>query len=139
VLTLPPLRSRPEDVPRAVERLLRARRDARQVAFTPALLERLRRQPWPTNLTGLAEVVTQLLACRQGPVVDVSALDEVFQATVRRRLTPVEWLLRTAIVDALRVHGGNKELAAASLGMSRASIYRKIKSLDIDVSSPVRD
>ena len=64
---------------------------------------------------------------------------EVVKATVRRRLTPVEWLLRAAIVDALRAHAGNKELAAASLGMSRASIYRKIKSLDIDVPSLVRD
>ncbi len=58
---------------------------------------------------------------------------------MRRRLTPVEWLLRAAIVDALRAHQGNKELAAESLGMSRASIYRKIKSLDIDVEAVIRD
>jgi transcriptional regulator of acetoin/glycerol metabolism len=79
--------------------------------------------------------VHELLATRQGPVVDVADLDEVVRARVRRRLTPVEWLLRTAIIDALRAHGGNKDLAAASLGMSRASIYRKIKSFDIDVTT----
>ena len=139
VVALPPLRSRPDDVGRAVEELLRSRGEGRHVTFTPALVERLRRQPWPTNLTGLAEVVDQLLARRDGPVVDVAALDEVFQAAVRRRLTPVEWLLRAAIVDALRAHQGNKDLAAASLGMSRASIYRKVKSLDIDVASLVRE
>ena len=139
VLALPPLRSRPDDVGRAVERLLRSRPEARGVTFTPALVERLRRQPWPTNLAGLAEVVDQLLARRDGPVVDAAAVDEVLQASVRRRLTPVEWLLRAAIVDALRAHGGNKELAAASLGMSRASVYRKIKTLDIDVPSLVRE
>ena len=139
VLTLPPLRSRPADVGRAVDELLRTRSGGRHVTFTPTLVERLRRQPWPTNLTGVTEVVDQLLARREGPVVDVAALDEVFQAAVRRRLTPVEWLLRAAIVDALRAHAGNKDLAAASLGMSRASIYRKIKSLDIDVASLVRE
>ena len=137
VLTLPPLRSRPDDVPKAVSRLLRAHPDGRDVTFTPALLERLRREPWPTNLAGLAAVVDELLACRRGTVIDVGAFDEVFRATVRRRLTPVEWLLRTAIVDALRTYGGNKERAATALGMSRASIYRKIKSLDIDVATAV--
>ena len=138
VVTLPPLRSRPDDVGVAVERVLRTHREGQGVTFSPALLERLRRQPWPTNLTGLAEVVDELLACRRGPVVDVGALDEVFRAMVRRRLTPVEWLLRAAIVDALQAHGGNKEAAAASLGMSRASIYRKIKSVDIDLPGLVR-
>jgi transcriptional regulator of acetoin/glycerol metabolism len=68
----------------------------------------------------------------------VADLDEVIRARVRRRLSPVEWLLRSAIVEALRAHGGNKERAAASLGMSRASIYRKIKSFDIDVAAVVR-
>lgn len=139
VLELPPLRSRPDDIGKAVERLLRVDPGGRQATFTPALLERLRREPWPTNLAGLAELVSELLACRSGSVVDVDAFDEVFRATVRRRLSPVEWLLRAAIVDALRTHEGNKEQAAASLGMSRASIYRKIKSLDIDVPSLVGD
>ena len=138
VLPLAPLRSRPDDIPRAVEQMLRNRPQGRQVAFTPALVERLRREPWPRNLSGLNDVVEELVACRHGSVVDVEAFDQAFQATVRRRLTPVEWMLRAAIVDALRTHGGNKDLAAAALGMSRASIYRKLKSLDIDVAA-VRD
>ncbi len=133
VVALPPLRSRPDDVVTTVDRVLRDHPAGRGVSFTPALLERLRRQPWPTNLAGLAEAVEELLAYRQGPVIDVTALNDVLSARVRRRLTPVEWLLRTAIEDALRAHGGNKEAAAAALGVSRASIYRKIKSLDIDV------
>ncbi len=138
VLTLAPLRSRPDDIPRAVERMLLNRPQGRHVTFTPALVERLRREPWPRNLAGLSDVVEELLACRHGTVVDVGVFDEAFQATVRRRLTPVEWMLRAAIVDALRAHGGNKDLAAAALGMSRASIYRKLKSLDIDVADAVR-
>ncbi len=137
VVSLPPLRSRPDDVLRAVDRLLGSRPTGGDVAFSPALRERLRQEPWPTNLTGLAEVVDELLASRHGSVVDVADLDEVVRARVRRRLTPVEWLLRGAIVDALRAHGGNKDRAATSLGMSRASIYRKIKSFDIDVETVV--
>jgi hypothetical protein len=139
VVSLPRLRARPDDVPKAVDRVLRHHPDARGVRFTPALVERLRREPWPTNLTGLVDVVEALIAGRRGPVVDVPDLEEVVRASVRRRLTPVEWLTRSAIVEALRAHGGNKERAAASLGMSRASIYRKIKSFDIDLSTVVRD
>ncbi len=139
VLSLPPLRSRPDDALKAVDRVLRDHPDGRQVSFTPALRDRLRREPWPTNLSGLADVVRALVAGRHGPVVDVADYEQIVRAAVRRRLTPVEWLLRAAIVDALRAHGGNKDLAAASLGMSRASIYRKIKSFDIDVEAVVRD
>jgi transcriptional regulator of acetoin/glycerol metabolism len=139
VLSLPPLRSRPDDVLKAVDRLLRDHPEGREVTFTPALRERLRREPWPTNLTGLVEVVHELVAGRHGPVVDVADFDQTVRTAVRRRLTAVEWLLRAAIVDALRAHGGNKDRAAASLGMSRASIYRKIKSFDIDVEAVVRE
>jgi len=139
VVSLAPLRSRPDDVLTAVDRLLRSSPAGRDVGFSTALRERLRREPWPTNLTGLVEVVHALLDGCHGPVVDVADFEEVVRASVRRRLTPVEWLLRTAIVDALRTHGGNKDLAGASLGMSRASIYRKIKSFDIDVGSVLRD
>ena len=66
-------------------------------------------------------------------VLDVGDLPEAFGAILRRRLTPMEWMTRSAIVAALQANGGSKELAAEALGMSRASIYRKIKAFDIDV------
>jgi transcriptional regulator of acetoin/glycerol metabolism len=43
----------------------------------------------------------------------------------RRLLSPLESMERDAIVQALLDHNGNKASAARSLGMSRATIYRK--------------
>jgi transcriptional regulator of acetoin/glycerol metabolism len=53
-------------------------------------------------------------------------------AVGRRTLTPLESLERDAITQALIDHGGNKGQAAEHLGMSRATIYRKIRGYNID-------
>nr|WP_253945522.1 helix-turn-helix domain-containing protein [Nocardioides sp. zg-DK7169] len=43
----------------------------------------------------------------------------------------METLERDAIIEALDLHGGDKAAAAGSLGMSRATIYRKIRDYGI--------
>ncbi len=63
--------------------------------------------------------------------MDVADLPAECRATSRRSLTRLEALERDAIVDALGVHGGDKVAAAESLGMSRATIYRKIREFGI--------
>ena len=52
-------------------------------------------------------------------------------AVSRRLLSPLEALERDAIVQALLDSDGNKVKAAESLGMSRATIYRKIHEYGI--------
>ena len=49
----------------------------------------------------------------------------------RRLLSPLESIQRDAIVQSLLDHHGNKAKAAQSLGMSRATIYRKIHQYGI--------
>jgi len=49
----------------------------------------------------------------------------------RRLLSPLESMERDAIVQALLDSGNNKVKAAGSLGMSRATIYRKIHEYGI--------
>ena len=49
----------------------------------------------------------------------------------RRLLSPLESLERDAIVQTLLDHHGNKAKGAGSLGMSRATIYRKIHEYGI--------
>ena len=49
----------------------------------------------------------------------------------RRLLSPLESIERDAIVQSLQDHDGNKVRAAEALGMSRATIYRKIHEYGI--------
>ena len=51
----------------------------------------------------------------------------------RRLLSPLESLERDAIVQTLLDHHGNKAKGAGSLGMSRATIYRKIRGYGLTV------
>ena len=53
----------------------------------------------------------------------------------RRLLSPLESLERDAIARALADARGNKAKAAKSLGMSRATIYRKIHEFGIVTSA----
>jgi len=52
----------------------------------------------------------------------------------RRLLSPLESIERDAIVQSLQDHDGNKVRAAEALGMSRATIYRKIHEYGIVTS-----
>ena len=45
----------------------------------------------------------------------------------------MEALERDAIVNALYAAGGNRMQAAATLGIARSSLYRKLKSFDISM------
>jgi transcriptional regulator of acetoin/glycerol metabolism len=53
------------------------------------------------------------------------------RATARRLLTPLESMQRDAIIRALIDADGSKSVAARALGMSRATIYRKIHEFGI--------
>ena len=53
------------------------------------------------------------------------------RSVTRRKLTQLEALERDAIVRSLQDNGGDKQEAASALGMSRATIYRKINDYGI--------
>ena len=66
------------------------------------------------------------------PVIALVGRPNVGKSTLFNRLTKS----RDAIVAALRGCDGDKARAAEALGMSRASIYRKIKAYAIEAGVP---
>ena len=50
----------------------------------------------------------------------------------RQRLTRLETLERDAIVEALRECRGNRIQAAAALGMSRSTLYRRLRAFGLE-------
>lgn len=130
VVPVAPLRERPDDVLELAAHLARRTR-GRDVGFTPAAERALRNYGWPGNADQLAEVVRA--AAAQADPVDVRHLPSELLSGSQHRLTRLEAVQREEIVRALTAPGATVKRAAEALGMSRATIYRKIAYYDIRV------
>lgn len=127
---VPPLRHHLEDVP-ALVRLMLNRAGARDLILAKSAMSQLMRLPWPGNVAHLKQTMQAIVRNRRSGVVEVADLPAECRATTRRNLSRLESLERDAVIDALTKHGGDKVAAAESLGVSRATIYRKIRDYGI--------
>ena len=94
-------------------------------------MRRLRTLPWPGNVAQLRSVLTETLSRRRSGVIGVDDLPAECRSVTRRKLSRLEAMERDAIVRSLSENDGDKADAAEALGMSRATIYRKIKDFGI--------
>ena len=133
-LTVPPLRERRDDVVALTSELVRRRSLDREVRFSSASLQTLIRSPWPGNVSELEAVVSNVLA--RGRVGDITVDDlpvEYRTPSCVRELSTIERVERDAIRQALSEHHGNKKLAAEHLGVSRSTVYRKLRAYGIEL------
>ncbi len=125
-LVVPPLRLHLEDLPALVGALLSRIGQGRHLTCSPDAMRLLMRTPWPGNVEQLHQLLREVVRHRRSGVIEPGDLPPEVHSTSRRVLSPLESLERDAIVRALVVADGNKLNAARALGMSRATIYRKI-------------
>jgi sigma-54 dependent transcriptional regulator, acetoin dehydrogenase operon transcriptional activator AcoR len=122
---LPPLRDRLADLPGLV-REMTVTVDIR-TRWTSEALDVLLRCAWPGNLRELSDVVTRTLAQATGFIRKADLPLDVRQQIGRTRLTLMERTERDMIMATLEASRGNKVIAADELGISRSSLYRKIR------------
>lgn len=139
-LYLPPLRERREDIPDLAESFMRGHK-----SLTARAEEALKAYPWPGNIRQLSNVMERLdVLCDHSvithedvlKVLDVSpgapgiperpasadagsAADEALLPRMEERL----------IQEVLSQVGGNKALAASRLGMSKTTLWRRLKAI----------
>ncbi|MCE0765691.1 hypothetical protein LWC35_22695 [Pseudonocardia kujensis] len=133
-LAVPPLRDRAADLSALVEELLGelAPADGPRPRCTAQALTALRAHPWPGNVRELRRVLAGATVAAMHFDIAVRHLPEGYRAgPPTRPLARMESTERDAIVAALEKAGGNKDRAAADLGISRATIYRKIRRFGI--------
>lgn len=122
----PPLRERPEDLP-ALWRVI-----AEQLSPGTSLELRadayavLAAYQWPGNLTALRGLIEQLTI--SGKRGSVQAADLPISMQGARALSMIERVEVEAIRKALADANGNRTKAAEILGLSRATVYRKLKT-----------
>ncbi|HEV7432780.1 MAG TPA: helix-turn-helix domain-containing protein, partial [Steroidobacteraceae bacterium] len=130
-VTVPALRHRIDDLEELVPLLLREITRGADVGLAPDAMSQLSRLPWPGNVSQLRRVLTETVARQRSGIISADKLPPECRSVTRRKLTQMEALERDAIVASLQDNGGNKQVAAHALGMSRATIYRKINDYGI--------
>jgi sigma-54 dependent transcriptional regulator, acetoin dehydrogenase operon transcriptional activator AcoR len=128
---LPPLRHHVEDLHELVPFFLARLNPHGPLACSPEAMHLLLRSNWPGNTEQLWQVLRRVARHRRAGTIHPGDLPPECWSVSRRLLSPLESLERDAIVQTLLDHHGNKAKGAGSLGMSRATIYRKIHQYGI--------
>ena len=140
---IPPLRDRRSDIPVLVHHFLERYAKASQIQVTPAAMKSLLQYDWPGNVRELENCIARAVTLGDGKTIDVADLPPTIrseQGEAGAAATPeASSLSTTALAEMermtiLRVFEqahGDKALAGKMLGISRATLYRKLKRYNI--------
>lgn len=134
-LNMPPLRERREDIPLLVKHFA-----GRETEFTGDAMDLLSSLPYPGNIRELKNIVNRLSIIADSPritaadvrasLIDSSSSSQEKAPSSHESFT-LDQLERRAILEALDRYHGNLSQVAASLGISRQSLYRRMEKFDI--------
>jgi sigma-54 dependent transcriptional regulator, acetoin dehydrogenase operon transcriptional activator AcoR len=133
IVGVAPLRDRPEDVLSIARHAANSGR-GRNVEFSRAAEHALRDFGWPGNVEQLMRVVKD--AARRTDFVDVHDLPPEVLVDLSHRLTRLQTLERDEIVRTLARPEITIRDAADRLGMSRATLYRRVAQYGVHVPRP---
>lgn len=133
---IPPLRSRPEDIPVLVKHFLKANPgpDGPPVRISSQALDLLLRYPWPGNIRELRSAIFKTLLFACSPVIEPDDLPRLIASNnpekkqFEKTLGEVE---KDHILHVLHKVRGNQSKAAKVLGINRRTLFNKIRKHDI--------
>lgn len=141
-LRMPPLRERGNDIEQLAETFLAEFTCELALAphrFDAATLELIRRHSWPGNVRELRNRIRQALVMSENELLRPVDMGLARQADESVGAPPSQGLReirqnaeRDAVRNMLNLTGGNIEITAARLGVSRATLYRLIRQHHID-------
>ncbi len=141
-ITVPPLRERRDDILPIARHYLAmyARRYSRDIkGFSPGAEQALADYDWPGNVRALRHAIERAIILTEDTVLEPGDLQliETGQAQSVSPVTPIPTVLnldqmeRDTIHKALVKHGFNISHAAKELGLTRASLYRRMEKHDL--------
>ncbi|PWS39009.1 sigma-54-dependent Fis family transcriptional regulator [Falsiroseomonas bella] len=139
-VAVPPLRRRPEDVPLLAARLLAdavARFGLGPRRLPSAAMAALAEHDWPGNIRELRNRIERAVALAEGEELKAAdlfpeaALEPPPAATPATLDTALGDAARAAIRDALRRSGGSRAGAAQLLGISRTTLWKRMRELGL--------
>jgi two-component system, NtrC family, response regulator HydG len=140
-LRVPPLRQRREDIPLLAEHFLKlfSEKNAKDIrGFTPQAMDRIIRYNWPGNIRELMNTIESavVLSSSEYLTEDIlpfipEELPEVAQPADVAADLPLGEVERSTILRTLEVSGGNKSEASRKLGITRATLHKKLKKYGV--------
>ncbi|MFH1845032.1 MAG: sigma 54-interacting transcriptional regulator [bacterium] len=136
-IKLPPLRERREDIPLLVERFLVAlnrTHDRGVERISARALELLQRYSWPGNVRELRNAIEFAYVCALGDRVERQDLPEQIRSP---RLPGIDSRSLEGLDEAGRLqaamqqYNGNRNLVAQVLGISRTTLWRRLKKYEL--------
>ena len=145
-LHVPPLRERPEDIPRFIDYFLslyRERFNRPALELPTEARQRLQTYHWPGNVRELRNCLERAAALSTGDVIEADQMlpadgEAGAQGTATSILqvpsVTLDELEREHILRVLDQSEGNRERAAAILGISSRTLYRKLREYETHVN-----
>ncbi len=133
---IPPLRERLDDIPLLAEFCLRkhGKRISSQVTgFSEEVINELRRYNFPGNVRELENLIERAVLLSSTSLIEAGEWlpQPCYNPGVGSRMEQIE---RSEIIRLLELHSGKHHLVARDLGMSRTTLWRRIKYYGIQVS-----
>ena len=138
---LPALRERRSDIPQLVHCFLDRYAPGENVQISAAAMKNFLQYDWPGNVRELENGIARAVALGDRRLIEVGDLPPEVRAAESSELTTEDAaaLSTTALADLERMtilrvfeqSGGDKVLAGKMLGISRATLYRKLKQYNI--------
>ena len=145
-IDMPSLRERREDIPLLIDHFIgryNRLQDKEIKGLTENALTLLMEHDYPGNIRELQNIIEHaFVLCQNGPI-DLQHLPQYLRDSSRHELlgalggATLRSMEKILIEESLRRHAGNRTLAARELGINQSTLFRKIKSLGVEV--PERD
>jgi two-component system, NtrC family, response regulator AtoC len=137
---LPSLRERRSDIPQLVHCFLDRYAPGENIQVTAAAMKAFLNYDWPGNVRELENCIARAVALGDRQKIDDTDLPAAIRGTgsISERptgtpdsTTALAELERMTILRVFEQAGGDKKLAGKMLGISRATLYRKLKLYNI--------
>jgi transcriptional regulator with PAS, ATPase and Fis domain len=141
-LALPSLRDRREDIPLLVEHFVgkfNRLQGKDVVGVSDEVLARLMEHDYPGNVRELENIIEHAFVLCRGGLLQLAHLPPELRGSAAGEAAPsiagmtLEAMERLLITDALRRQHGNRSAAAKHLGINPSTLFRKAKTLGIEL------
>ncbi len=134
-IEIPPLRHRKEDIALFANHFLKKYADLYKrpgLTLHPQALKKLESHPWPGNIRELQYAIEKAVILTEKSVIRASELSlHVGRTHSFDKVTNLEEVERQAILAAISQNEGNLTATAEQLGVSRQTLYNKIKRFNL--------